>query len=218
MKSKRLIKGFSLVELLVAISIILILVISSFLVIPRQIIKAKDARIKANLHQIYMALEDYYDSQNNFPVTVPDCNQPLIKDGHIYLPNIPCDPFDKSNYLYTSGSDGSGNWFKIYAKLRNFQDSIISLVGCSNGCGPNCEYNYGVSSTNTLIDRCIPPPIQFACSPGGGSTGTCEQYDDPALSQCPKVYVDDSTCNNECSTPANRCKNNSGKTHEQELL
>lgn len=217
MKIKRL-KGFSFFELLIVISLILILVITSVIIIPTQIIKAKDAKIKAHLHQIYMSLEDYYDSNNSFPDSFPNCGQPLINNGHIYMPSIPCDPFNNSNYFYQSGSDTYGKWFKVYAKLRNLQDSIISLVGCSNGCGPNCEYNYGVSSTNTLIDRCSPPPIQFACSPGGGSTGTCEQYDDPVLSQCPKVYVNDSTCNNECSVPSNRCKNNSGKTHEQELL
>lgn len=210
MKNKSL-KGFSFFELLVTISILLILIISSFLIIPTQIIKAKDARIKADLHQIYMSLEDYYDSENSFPQTFPDCNQPLIKDGHVYIPNIPCNPFDKSNYLYTSGSDTFGKWFKVYAKLKNTKDNIISLIGCSDGCGPNCEYNYGVSSTNTIIDRCIkptPPPIKYACSPGNNS---CDEYDDPVLSQCPKVYENDSTCKNECNVPANRCKNASGK-------
>jgi type II secretory pathway pseudopilin PulG len=212
-KTKQL-KGFSLQEILVIISILLVLFISSVILIPKQIVKAKDAKIKTNLHQIYMALEDFYDSNNNFPETFPDCSQPLIENGHIFIPNIPCDPFDNSNYLYTSGSDDFGNWFKVYAKLRNLDDNIISLVGCEFGCGPNCEYNYGVSSTNTLIDRCPDPDpaTLYACSPG---VNKCEEYDDPDLSECPKVYPDDPTCNNECLNEEYRCKNASGK-HQPE--
>lgn len=205
MKTKRL-KGFSLFEILIAISIILVLVITSVIFIPKQIIKAKDARTKANLHQIYMGLEDYYDSNGKFPKSLPDCNQPLIEDGHVYIPNIPCDPFDGSSYHYATSNGNTGEWFRLYANLRNLQDPIISLVGCAGGCGVDCQYNYGVSSTNTLIRRC-----SYVCAPGGGKTGTCEKYNDPSLSICPKYYWNDSTCNNECSVPSNKCQNASGK-------
>lgn len=220
MKTKHL-KGFSLFEILITITVLLILVIVSFIVIPKQIIKAKDAKIKTNLQQISLALADYYDSENNFPATLPECNQSLVVEGRNYLSNIPCDPFNASSYLYISGSDKSGKWFKLYAKLRNLQDKNIELAGCTYGCGPNCEYNYGVSSSNTLIDRCAgppptptaiptptPTPIKYACSPGANH---CDQYDDPIISECPKIYNYDPTCKNECSIKANRCLNSAGK-------
>lgn len=212
MKKKHF-SGFSLTEILISAAVILALAIFSLLFIPKQITKAKDARIKTNLHQIYMALEDYYDSSSSFPESLPTCGEPLINNGHVYLPSIPCSPFDNSNYFYQSGSDNAGKWFKIYSKLGNSDDNIIVLVGCSQGCGPECQYNYGASSTNTSLDRCLTPtptqtPIKYACSPGNNK---CDQYDDPVMSQCPKVYENDPTCNNECSIPANRCKNASGK-------
>lgn len=204
--------GFSLFEILITVSIITLSILLSVIFVPKQIIKAKDSKIKADLHQIYLALEDYYDTYKEFPKVITDCNQPLIKDDHIFLLNIPCDPFNKQNYTYLSNS----NWFKIYANLKNTQDTIISLIGCTNGCGPECQYNYGVASTNISLDKCPgPTPIIFACSPGGGDIGHCEQYDDPVLSQCPKIYPDDEICNNECNTPTNRCKNASGK-HQPE--
>lgn len=204
-KTKRL-KGFSLFELLTIIAVILVLIITSFIFIPKQIIKAKDAKTKTNLHQIYMALEDYYDSNNEFPRSLPDCNQPLVKDGHVYIANIPCDPFDNSNYGYTTSRGDSGNWFRVYANLRNKEDQIISLVGCNGGCGPDCQYNYGLSSSNTLLKRC-----SYVCAPGGGKTGECLKFDDASLSKCPKLYGNDPTCKNECSVAANRCENSSGK-------
>lgn len=222
MKTKQL-KGFSLFELLTSIAVLLVLIISSLIFIPKQIVKAKDAKTKTNLQQISTALADYYDSKNNFPATLPDCNQPLTVDGKNYIPNIPCDPFDASSYLYIYGSDNSGKWFKLYAKLRNPQDKNIELAGCTYGCGPNCEYNYGISSSNTLIDRCAgptptlvptsiptatPTPVRYACSPGANH---CDQYDNPVLSECPKVYNYDPTCRNECSIKANRCLNSAGK-------
>lgn len=216
---RKFIKGLTLLELLIVISLIGVLIFSSVIFVPTQIKKAKDAKIKTHIHQIKMGLEDYYDSNNEFPETLPECGQPLVEDGKFYIPNIPCDPFDNSNYFYETMIDESGNWFKIYAKLRNIKDPIIEFNGCLFGCGPNCEYNYGASSTNTLIDKCPDPnptptgtpgpiPIKYACSPGNNR---CDQYDDPFLSQCPKVYENDPTCNNECSVPANRCKNASGK-------
>ena len=207
-------KGFSLLEILISIAVVLILLILSAVLVPSQITKAKDARIKRDLHYIYLYLEDFYDSQNKFPDSLPSCDQPLIYNDHVYIPNIPCDPFDKSSYLYQSGSDAYGKWFKLYANLRNKSDRIISLVGCSKGCGPQCKYNYGVTSTNITIDRCstptpTPTPIKYACSPGG--VAKCEQYDNPTLSQCPKVYENDPTCQKACSVASNRCKNASGK-------
>lgn len=202
MKFKQL-KGFSLFELLTIIAILLVLFITSFIFVPKQIIKAKDAKIKADLHDIYMGLEDYYDSNGEFPRSLPDCNQPLSKDGHVYITNIPCNPFDGSSYYYTTVHGSSGEMFRVYANLRNQQDINISLVGCSGGCGPDCKYNYGVSSTNTLLTRC-----SYVCSPGG----VCELFQDATRSQCPKFYNKDPTCNNECSKKSEyKCKDSSGK-------
>lgn len=56
-------------------------------------------------------------------------------------------------------------------------------------------------------------PILYVCSPGSGpqSEGRCEAYDNPYLSQCPKVYPNDPACAYECGIKEYRCKNASGK-------
>lgn len=186
--------------------------ISSFLFVPALIVKARDSKTKANLYKTYLALEDYYDSYESFPETLPDCGSPLVKDNNTFLSNVPCDPFDGSDYLYQSNTNESnGKWFKLYTKLRNLDDPIIVLTGCSNGCGPDCEYNYGIASSNIHIDKCHIPI--YACSPGGNNDGHCDEYDDPEGSECPKTYINDPTCKGECSERENRCKNASGKSN-----
>ena len=107
------------------------------------------------------------------------------------------------------------------------------MTGCENGCGPNCAYNFGVSSSNVSLDYCEPPitpnptvvppsptsltpsptPILYVCGPASGPNpeGQCESYVIPTLSECPKIYPDDSTCQYECYIKANRCKNAKGK-------
>ena len=191
---RKFFRGLTLLEILIAISLIGILIFSSVIFVPTQIKKAKDAKIKAHLHQIKMGLEDYYDSNSEYPKTLPDCNQSLVKDGKFYIPNIPCNPYDGSSYVYRRNQGESEDWFKLYALLGNENDSNISLVGCDGGCGPDCQYNYGVSSINVLITRC-----SYVCAPGGGRTGVCERYENPDISFCPVLYGKDSTCKNECA-------------------
>lgn len=140
------------------------------------------------------------------------CGQDLILDGVEIIKDIPCDPSLGISYRYVVDESECKNQFEIYTNLEVLSDHSIETVGCLFGCGPDCVYNYGVSSTNIGLDKCIDPSAeQYVCAPGGGSLGSCEVYADPAMSLCPKVYLNDPTCQGECSNPSNRCKNASGK-------
>lgn len=197
--------GFSLVEILISLVVLSLLLTASYLFIPAQIEKARDARRKADLLRIRNALEQYFDLAEVFPTEFPDCGQPLFLNDTLILDAIPCDPVTALPYYYqTKNNDGS--FFRIYANLENTSDISIDLVRCRGGCGPDCLYNYGLSSTNTNISQC-----SFVCAPGGGKLGSCEQYNNPGISDCPKLYLNDPTCNLECMNVANRCKNASGK-------
>jgi len=89
--------------------------------------------------------------------------------------------------------------------LENLQDGGIDKVGCQNGCGPECQYNYGLSSSNILVNEgCV---VTYSCSPGG----RCIEYEDPAISECPQIFINDSSCQNACSDRANRCHDERGK-------
>lgn len=198
-------KGLTLVELLVAIVLLSLLTgVSSFLGLGH-FKKARDARRKADLEKIKVALYDYYFDKNCFPKNLPGCGQNLDSSGVIYLNNFPCDPSQKISYGYQVQEGECGQWFKILANLENTQDPDIKKVGCSAGCGPNCEFNYGLSSTNIKVNQdCV---TYYACTP----SGECVAFEDPQTSRCPLVFENDSTCNNACLARENRCHDERGK-------
>lgn len=212
-------KGLTLIELLIVIALLGVLSLLTIgMVLNTQLIKGRDAKRKVDLQTYSMNFEEYYDTAGCYPSTLPPCRNALLFGSEIYIQNSPCDPRSQSQYSYINDASYCPNWYAIYTNLENENDVRIEEAGCVTGCGPDCAYNYGVSSPNKTLDRCTPSvtpsptPIQYVCGPGGGQTGICEAYNDPALSECPKVYPNDPTCNNECSEHENRCKNASGKT------
>lgn len=201
---KRFSRGFSLLEILIVLAILGLLIIGSYLFIPFQLKKARDSRRKTDLERIKFVLYDYFLDSDCFPQNLPSCGQNLGSRDKIYLKDFPCDPKTGSyNYQVEQGSCPS--WFKILTNLENTQDSGIDKVGCRYGCGANCKYNYGFSSTNILIyDGCI---TSYACSP----SGNCIAFENPAISYCPQVFINDNSCENLCSVRKNRCHDERGK-------
>lgn len=183
----------------------MILIISAYLIVSSQIVKAYDARRKANLDLLRLNLEIYYSFAEEYPMKIPDCGQPLVYKTQTILDSIPCDPQTRQDYYYQT-KGGNPQSYRLYTHLKNIQDISIANLGCTGGCGPDCSFNYGVSSYNIGLTKCT-----FVCAPGGGKTGSCELYQDSSLSLCPKLYFKDSTCNGECNISSNRCKNASGK-------
>jgi len=174
---------------------------TSYLVIPKLIEKAFDARRKADLDRIKKNLEIYYSFANEFPTDLPDCNEPLLYKNQVIISALPCDPVTREPYYYQT-RPGNYDSYRLYAILENGDDVSITKVGCQGGCGSDCIYNYGVSSMNIDLVRC-----SYVCAP----SKECILFNDPVLSKCPKLFYNDSTCNNECNIPVNRCHDASGK-------
>lgn len=88
-------KGFTLIELLVVISIIGILasVVLASLNSARR--KSRDARRVADIKQIQLALELYFDSKGEYP----DVTSDLDPD---YIPTVPADPVALAAYPYNA--------------------------------------------------------------------------------------------------------------------
>lgn len=174
------------------------------LFVSAYMLKARDSRRKLNLERIKTALYDYYFDSDCFPKTLPACGGNLGFTNGSYLGNFPCDPKSMS-YGYQTEDKECSQWFKILTNLENLEDSGIDKVGCRNGCGPNCEYNYGLSSTNIKVNQgCVK---YYACTP----SGYCQEFTDPEASQCPRVFENNSTCNNICDQRENRCHDERGK-------
>ncbi len=228
-------KGFTLVEVLVTMSIVAVLLIFSVINIPPQIIKAQDAVRKAHLDSMKKAIDTYYEATSCYPQTIPSCKNAIILNGVIIKDDLPCDPKLNLSYTYVPEIADCPKWFQLYANLGNDDDKIIDRVGCRNGCGPSCQFNYGVASTNqNLNPYCsefvsipvpgplstpvptpeISPspvpeaPLQYVCAPGNNN---CEVFSDPQISGCPDVYLNDPLCQDACTDKRNRCHDSRGK-------
>jgi prepilin-type N-terminal cleavage/methylation domain-containing protein len=146
-----LLNGFTLVELLVVIATITVLMFLAVIAYRSQVFKGYDARRKTDIYQIKIALEEYEKDNNCYPQALPACEpgnglQP-------YIPKIPCDPGDKTDYVYTPDTSGSTcpKWYWIFTTLDNENDPQIEELGCQNGCGPTlgtANYNYYQTSPN----------------------------------------------------------------------
>lgn len=219
-------KGFTLVEILTVIALLAIVTFFAALNMSAQLAKARDADRKGDIDEIGKFIEEYYTDTNCYPISLPLCENSFSLGDKTYVANIPCDPRSGNSYVYVSEISSCPRWFQVYGNLEYTQDGIIDTLGCRNGCGPKCQFNYGIASSNVRLNflcsevassEPVPssPPVadetllQYVCAPGGG----CEAFMFPELSGCPDIYINDPTCQNQCDIPKNRCHDARGKTN-----
>ena len=83
--------GFTLIELIVVISIIVILSSIGLAQYKNGVIHASEAALKENLFRMNDAIDQYYADKNQYPGSL----DALVSEG--YLRRIPDDPFTKSS-------------------------------------------------------------------------------------------------------------------------
>lgn len=198
--------GFTLIEVLIIVSIIAILTIILKSSTSQQINKADDSEAKSDLYRLKIAFEEYYTDHSCYPPaewfdSPADCGSNHLTP---YLAQIPCDKNTSFPYVLET-DDTTCNWFKLYATLSlpgNDEQAISqrSPSGSTKG-------NYGVSSTNTLVtvyyDPASEPPtppassnptnLYYYCS----SLGNCTSK--PASLTCSPTYTNDPYCGNQNS-------------------
>jgi len=83
-------RGFTMIELLVVISIIVILASLGMVQYRNSVIRAREAVLKEDLFRMRDAIDQYYADRNKYPSSLDD----LVSDG--YLREIPIDPMTQS--------------------------------------------------------------------------------------------------------------------------
>lgn len=135
-------KGFTLVELLVVISIIGILLSLSVFSLQNARESSRDARRKADLEQIKSGLEIYRSDCNTYPTTA--LSGSLIGSGtptscattNTYISKIPTDPLSPTKkYAYSS----NGTTYTICASLEKPPSPSMDVTGCGS-CTTTCNY------------------------------------------------------------------------------
>ena len=87
----RLDRGFTLLELMVVMTLIVVLATMGMTQYKSSQINAREAVLKEDLFRLRDAIDQYYADKGTYPSTLDS----LVSDG--YLRKVPDDPFTKSN-------------------------------------------------------------------------------------------------------------------------
>jgi prepilin-type N-terminal cleavage/methylation domain-containing protein len=153
--------GFTLVEVLIVIAILIILItILVGIIDPIALVnRANDSRRKKDLSKIKIAFEEYLNDKGRYPMMVEvqewnissNCEK-SVSGMEKYLPSWPCGP---NNVIYDI-TILDNNTFKATTNLNNKKDKDIPPGWYDNypysGYSNNQRQlvNYGVSSSNIL--------------------------------------------------------------------
>lgn len=192
-------KGFTIAEIQVVVIIIVILGLAVLIGINpiAQIFKGFDARRKADLNKIKIALEAYYADHEcypNFPLVDSQnrpsyaCDSDILKP---YLTSMPCDPSTKQPYtlfLTPAGSTCPQN-YAIYAQIYSFFDNQANSI---DYC-PDTVAMYSAGMRNVdIIEGCSSRQICFTWY--GCQNGACVPVAQDQLPSCSPAY-----CDSDCS-------------------
>ena len=108
-------RGFTLLELMVVMTIMGILITIAQPSLKQSIIRAREAVLRENLYQMRDALDQYYADNNKYPGQLADLVNPSEKSKS-YLRGIPKDPFTGAADWITVTFEGEdGGVFDVHS-------------------------------------------------------------------------------------------------------
>ena len=152
-------RGFTMIEILVVVTIIGILITLGIRSYNATQVKARDVRRKADLHNMAKPLEAYFNDYGVYPLDddagqiVDDVGHSMVwgaeafddSNGTVYMSQLPEDPRGDRDYWYVS-ADGS-EW-ALYALLENENDPDIAGPFDGTACQTAVKCTFQVTSTN----------------------------------------------------------------------
>lgn len=207
-------KGFTLIELLIALSIIVILAAIFLTYFTSQMLKGHDARRKADITRIKIAIEEYEKDHNCYPQYI-SCGVHQDQPIYPYLNNVPCDPVKNTTYIYEIPTGGlCPGWYKLYSNLQYSQDP-----DAMPGIGPSSAFNYVSGSANAPESvSSVSPTGSATIAPTGGGEVIQSQFYGCRSGACVPILwnparpgpecdpsFQDSACYGECGPAAVEC-------------
>jgi len=118
-------RGFTLMELLVVLTLVAVLASLVAPVVSSSILRAKEATLKENLFIMRKAIDDYYADQGDYPGSL----QQLVEKR--YIRRLPVDPL----------TDRSDSWVEVRAEEDGKQGGIIDVrSGSEEKSGDGAAY------------------------------------------------------------------------------
>ena len=205
-------KGFTLIEVLIVITILALLSMGALFSVSKQRIKAEDASMKSDLNRLKIAFEDYYNDHNCYPPEIWFDGQEDA-GSTVFQPYLSTLPYNKKTHLpYILEKDTTGcSWFKIYTTLNNEDDPQAVELRTTDPALGSTLGNYGVSSSNVFVSIFYNPTASPTPTPTPTPAYYCQGIGNcssiPTGLTCSPSYGDPSCGNtNLCASTISTCQ------------
>ncbi len=127
-KSRKFSQGFTLVELLVVITIIGVLATVVMVSLNSARVKARDIKRIADVRQVALALEFCYDQAGKYLATAgfPAAGAAMTCGSTTPISAMPADPSTGVGYVYGVDSESNPQKFVLRATLEDLANSALS--------------------------------------------------------------------------------------------
>ncbi len=121
-------RGFTLIEIIIVVTILSIVSLSIRPIYTQIIVKSKESALKNNLYMMREAIDSYYidhideNNSNYYPEKLSD----LVTEEYKYLRYIPEDPFT-----------GKKDWILIYVETDSLKRGIYDIKSNYSSIGSN---------------------------------------------------------------------------------